>query len=246
MSLDHHIKHLCKSLVCHFRSILTKNQLPQLYTLCRHVTVALFYGLPNNHLRKRQLLQNMATRFVTGARQFNHISPLLVKLNQLPISYRVVLKLVSWFFNVLNDLGPRYLVELLQYHNHSRNHSTSLLYRAIKLWNSMPRAITAADNLRTFKKNKVSQESYYLLMFLSIITLLTFRFLFNISNLLYELLIFVQILQNFFCNKIQTLNHMTTRHFLLVPLDCGTLFPQTFVYRTVFVLLKIFKDVLFK
>ena len=145
---------------------------------------SLFYGLPNNHLRKRQLLQNMATRFVTGARQFNHISPLLVKLNQLPISYRVVFKLVSWFFNVLNDLGPRYLVELLQYHNHSRNHSTSLLYRVIKLWNSMPRAITAADSLRTFKKKlrefffesfKVSQESY-LLMFLSIIIILTFRY----------------------------------------------------------------------
>ena len=40
----------------------------------------------------------------------------------------------------------------------------------------MPRAITAADNLRTFKKNKVSKESYYLLMFLSIIIILTFRY----------------------------------------------------------------------
>ena len=184
MSFDHRIKHLCKSLVCHFRSILTKNQLPQLYTLCTCNCNSLFYGLPNNHLRKRQLLQNIATRFVTGARQFNHISPFLVKLNQLPISYRVVFMLVSWFFKVLNDLGPWYLVELLQYHNHSRNHSTSLLYRVIKLWTSMPRAITAADSLRTFKKKlrefffesfKVSQESY-LLMLLSIIIILTFRY----------------------------------------------------------------------
>ena len=28
----------------------------------------------------------------------------------------------------------------------------TFLYRAIKLWNSLPRAITAADSLRTFKK----------------------------------------------------------------------------------------------
>ena len=28
----------------------------------------------------------------------------------------------------------------------------TFLYRAIKLWNSLPRAITSADNLRTFKK----------------------------------------------------------------------------------------------
>ena len=28
----------------------------------------------------------------------------------------------------------------------------TFLYRAIKLWNSLPRAITAADSLRSFKK----------------------------------------------------------------------------------------------
>ena len=57
------------------------------------------------------------------------------------------------------------------------------IQRAIKLWNSLPRAITATDNLRTFKKKLreflsesflVSQESYQL-MFLSIIKIYNFN-----------------------------------------------------------------------
>ena len=57
------------------------------------------------------------------------------------------------------------------------------IQRAIKLWNSLPRAITATDNLRTFKKKLreflsesflVSQESYHL-MFLSIIKIYNFN-----------------------------------------------------------------------
>ena len=53
---------------------------------------SLFYRLPNYQLRKLQLLQNMAARFVTESRKFDHISPLLVKLHWLPISYRVLFK----------------------------------------------------------------------------------------------------------------------------------------------------------
>ena len=70
----------------------------------------------------------MAARFVSGARKFDHVSPLLVKHHWLPISYRVVFKLLLLVFKALNGLGPRYLVELLQYQNLSRTlRSNSLL-----------------------------------------------------------------------------------------------------------------------
>ena len=36
----------------------------------------------------------------------------------------------------------------------------TFLYRAIKLWNSLPRAVTTADSLRTFKKNSFSTLFY--------------------------------------------------------------------------------------
>ena len=72
----------------------------------------------------------MAARFVSGARKFDHISSILVKLRWLPISYRVVFKLLLLVFKALNSPGPRYLVELLQYQNHSktlRSNSLELL-----------------------------------------------------------------------------------------------------------------------
>ena len=62
----------------------------------------------------------MAACFVSGARKFDPISPILVKLHWLSISYRVVFKLLLLVFKALNGLGPRYLFELLQYQNHSR------------------------------------------------------------------------------------------------------------------------------
>jgi len=128
MSFDHHIKHLCKLLVCHFRNLFRIRKYLNKESAVVHAFItskldycnSLFYGLPNYQLRKLQLLQNMAARFVTGARKFDHISPLLVKLHLLPISYRVVFKLLLLVFKVLNGLGPRYLVELLQYQNLSR------------------------------------------------------------------------------------------------------------------------------
>ena len=56
-----------------------------------------------------------------GARNFDPISPILVKLHWLPISYHVVFKLLLLVFKALNGLGPRYLFQLLQYQNHSRH-----------------------------------------------------------------------------------------------------------------------------
>ena len=130
MSFDHHIKHLCKSLVCHFRNLfrIRKYLNKESADTVVHAFItskldycnSLFYGLPNYQLRKLQLLQNMAARFVTGARKFDHISPLLEKLHWLPIPFRVVFKLLLLVFKALNGLGPRYLVELLQFQNLSR------------------------------------------------------------------------------------------------------------------------------
>ena len=51
------------------------------------------------------------------------LSPLLVKLHQCPISYRVVFKLLLLVLKALNAkmvLTLGFLVELLQYQNHSR------------------------------------------------------------------------------------------------------------------------------
>ena len=180
MSLDHHIKHLCKSFVCHLRNLfrIRKYLNKESAATVVHAFItskldycnSLFYGLPNYQLRKLQLLQSMAARFVTGARKFDHISPLLEKLHWLPIPFRVVFKLLLLVFKALNGLGPRYLVELLQYQNHSRTlRSNSLEFllqqnsntktygdRAFSicaptLWNGIPLDIRKSSSVSTFK-----------------------------------------------------------------------------------------------
>ena len=108
VSFDHHTKYLCKSLVCHFRNLFKirkyLNKEPAAKFVYAFITSkldfcnSLFYGLPNYQLRKLQLLQNMAARFVSGARKFDYIRPILVKLHYLPISYRAVFKLLSQVF----------------------------------------------------------------------------------------------------------------------------------------------------
>ena len=49
---------------------------------------------------------------------------------------------------------------------------------------------------------------------------------------------FVQILQDFFCNKNPLLNQMVIGHFSHVPLGYGTVFTLAFINQTVFVLKK--------
>ena len=108
----------------------------------------------------------MAARFVSGARKFDHISSILVKLRWLRISYRVEFKLLLLVFKALNGPGPRCLVALLQYQNHSktlRSNSLELLLQQksntkpygegnflhvpLRLWNNIPLDIRKSNSV---------------------------------------------------------------------------------------------------
>ena len=183
VSFDHHTKYLCKSLVCHFRNLFKIRKYLNKESAAKFVYAfitskldycnSLFYGLPNYQLRKLQLLQNMAARFVSCARNFDYIRPILVKLHCLPISYRVVFKLLSQVFKALNGIGPRYLVELLRCQSHSRtlrSNSLELLLQqksntktygdrafstcAPRQWNNIPLDIRRSNSVSTFKTEK--------------------------------------------------------------------------------------------
>ena len=189
VSFDHHTKYLCKSLVCHFRNLFKIRKYLNKQSAAKFVYASitskldfcnsLFYGLPNYQLRKLQLLQNMAARFVSGARKFDYIRPILVKLHCLPISYRVVFKLLSQVFKALNGIDPRYLVELLKCQNHSRtlrSNSLELLLqqksntktygdRAFstcvpRLSNNIPLDIRRSNNVSTFKTEKFYRPTF--------------------------------------------------------------------------------------
>ena len=80
-------------------------------------------GIVADGQQKRRLLGERVIKSI----HFPVMTEELVKLHWLPISYHVVFKLLLLVFKALNGLGPRYLVELLQYQNHSRTLRSNFL-----------------------------------------------------------------------------------------------------------------------
>ena len=92
-------------------------------------------------------------------------------LHWLPVSYRVMFKVLIFAFKALHGLGPKYLQELVTPHQTSRvlrpqnkrlaavpairtvtyGHRT-FGYAASTLWNNLPKAIRDAEDLPNFKK----------------------------------------------------------------------------------------------
>ena len=82
---------------------------------------SLLYGCRKMQLKKLQYAQNTAARIVTQTRTFDHITPVLFDLHWLPVSYRIVFKVLLLVFKSLNNLSPSYLADRLSYQSHARN-----------------------------------------------------------------------------------------------------------------------------
>jgi len=76
---------------------------------CNH----LYFGLPKYKVKKLQQIQNIAARYVTGARKYDHITPILVQLHWLPVLYRIVFKhlffrlqIIEWSLSTISNKSP--------------------------------------------------------------------------------------------------------------------------------------------
>ena len=102
MTFDDQIDHVCKSSNNHLRNffrICTCLDVNAALTVihafittwldyCNH----LYFELPKYKVKKLQQVQNIAARYVNGARKYDHITPILVQLHWLPVSYWIVFK----------------------------------------------------------------------------------------------------------------------------------------------------------
>ena len=79
---------------------------------------ALFYGLPQNQISRLQHIQNTAARVVTLSRKSCHITPMLKELHWLPVSQRIVFKLMLIVHKSVNNIAPIYISELLKVYTH--------------------------------------------------------------------------------------------------------------------------------
>ena len=81
----------------------------------------LFYGLPQNQISRLQHIQNTAARVVSLFRKSYHITPILKELHWLPVSQRIVFKLMLIVHKSFNNIAPIYISELLKVYTPSRN-----------------------------------------------------------------------------------------------------------------------------
>ena len=117
-------------------------------------------------------MQNAAVRIVTHTRKCEHITPVLRKLDWLPIEERIVFKILLLTFKCLNGLAPPYLCDLGTKYVPRRNLRSINGHRLVDvgykltrygsrlfcaasalLWNALPLEIRSSDNLLQFKRN---------------------------------------------------------------------------------------------
>ena len=137
--------------------------------------------------------------YVTGARKYDHISPVLVQLHWLPVSYWIVFKHLVFVYQSLNDLSE--LLDHQESPTSLRWNFQDLLMQptsktetcgdrafsvcAPKIWNTVPLEIREFSTVLFFKK-KV--KTFLLLNLLRVITSIIFLifnsgFLFPYFNL---------------------------------------------------------------
>ena len=184
VTFDAQIDHACKSSINHLRNLFRirrytvswRERCFNGYTCIYNHTHALdycnhlYFGRPMYKVKKLQQIQNIAARYLTCARKYDHITPVLVQLHWLPVLYRIVFKDLLFVYKSLNGLCPQYLTNLLEHRKSARSLSNfqDLLIQptcktktygdrafsvcAPKIWNTVLLEIRQSSTVVLFKK----------------------------------------------------------------------------------------------
>ena len=71
---------------------------------------ALLFGLPKYQLDRLQKVQNAAARVTFQIAKFDHITPALIDLHWLPVTFRVQFKLLLFVYKSLHNQSPSYIL----------------------------------------------------------------------------------------------------------------------------------------
>ena len=74
---------------------------------------ALLFGLPKYQLDRLQKVQNAAARVTFQIAKFDHITPALIDLHWLPVTFRVQFKLLLFVYKSLHNQSPSHIKDLL-------------------------------------------------------------------------------------------------------------------------------------
>lgn len=194
LKMESHVNSICKRCWFHLycigkiRSYMTEQQtaavIHAFVTSRLDNSNALLFGLPSKLVDKLQRIHNAAAKLLTKSKKYDHVTPILQQLHWLPISQRIIFKVLLLTFKALNGDGPIYLKDLTMFYKPSRllrsASDTSLLAvpktklktygdRAFSvagpvLWNNLPAYIKSSQNVNSFKrdlKTHLFKEYFY-------------------------------------------------------------------------------------
>ena len=144
---------------------------------------ALYKNLNKSQIEKLQKLQNFAAKVVLSKSIYDHVTPLLIDLHCLPVSFRIDFKIAVLAFKCIHNLAPSYLSDLLEIYAPSRSlRSASLCllkpfktkfktlgdkcfsFTAPKVWNDLPVSLRQETSLDVFKsklKTHYFREAFF-------------------------------------------------------------------------------------
>jgi len=83
----------------------------QAFISCRlHYFNSMFYGITDGLMSGLQSVQNAAARLVSGARRYDHMTPMLQELHWFPVRRQVDFKMATLVYLSLSGMAPAYLV----------------------------------------------------------------------------------------------------------------------------------------
>lgn len=124
---------------------------------------SLLYGLKKSVITKYQCVQNYAARIVSKRSKRQSVSDVLIKLHWLPIERRIIFKILTFTFNILNGLAPECFASFVSIRDNDNHllHNVyfdssygrrSFTYTAPRFWNALPLNIRSCTTINSFKK----------------------------------------------------------------------------------------------
>ena len=157
------------------------------------------------NIKKLQLIQNFASRIITGAAKFDHVTPLLRQLSWLSVKQQLYLRDSVMTYKCVNNLTPMYLSSNVNqrttiHSRYTRNRNDlaiplfrtvsgqrSFAYRSVKIWNDLKSPLKSSTSVATFKKKlrdsiqsadfvTIDDFSSYLIILFVVIVVSSFSF----------------------------------------------------------------------
>lgn len=124
----------------------------------------------NCNIDKLQSVQNFACRIVSGARKFDHVTPILKELEWLPVSSQLYYRSATLAFKCMTGCAPDYLTSIFIKRADISTRTTrssqqlniplfrtatgqrTFYYRTTTIWNSLDLTLKLSRTISTFKK----------------------------------------------------------------------------------------------